>query len=667
MFTALQQLKAKIRYFVDRAFAREFAGQLLLLCVLVVTVTLIGMTALFVGLFADENANIETIPRDIDQGFWDALWWSFNQVLYLQSFADMYGASSWVLLYAFFLSLMGLGTLGILVSVISTAIDNRIAALRRGETPVLERQHVLILGWNNKVFSVLQQLARLEPGIKAVILAPIEIDVMQQELRMAGIGREPITIILRNGIPSNRSELERVALEQASSVIILATGAEDNETIKLLVLLAAKQDWPGAVPTLTAEIAHENNYELATIAARDRTQIISSTKIISKVIVQTIRNPGLADIYHELFAVDQNRNSIYVQQIPQCINVAFEKLAHQLTDAIPVGVTWQKNKNGSLRHAVALNPGPDYEVLEDEQLILITHGVPVAYQEIDNAYPPLTDYHGSINHIHIPRNILIIGWTDMAEDTLIELNAHALQGTRVTLLVGEHAVPAYQAIVQKQAAVLPNLNLAFQVADATKAESYAQIILSTYQCIVVLADNNGHQHDADTHTLRILLRLSEQRQSDPVKAHTVVELIDESNRALIAGLGVDDVVISPDIISELLTQIARQAILGPIYHELLSAGGVEISLRPASEYVALHEDCHFDDLIAAAHQKLEVALGLRFVGRPAENNDNNSVNGVQDGRCAIEARGAIVLNPPRDQCWCLTERDQVIVLAQQLY
>ena len=39
-----------------------------------------------------------------------------------------------------------------------------------------------------------------------------------------------------------------------------------------------------------------------------------------------------------------------------------------------------------------------------------------------------------------------------------------------------------------------------------------------------------------------------------------------------------------------LAQIARSAILGPIYRELLSAGGVEISIRPAGHYVQLGVD-----------------------------------------------------------------------------
>jgi hypothetical protein len=189
MLKTLKEFRARIRYLIDRAFAREFTGQLLLLFVLVVTVTLFGMTAIFFGLFSAENTNISGIHHDIDKGFFDSLWWSLNQVLPLRGFERMYHATGVVLAYAFFLSLMGLVVFSVLISLINNTMLGRIEALRRGETPVLERDHVLVLGWNNKVFSVLRQLARLEPGIKAVILAPREIYYMQEELRVAGIQR----------------------------------------------------------------------------------------------------------------------------------------------------------------------------------------------------------------------------------------------------------------------------------------------------------------------------------------------------------------------------------------------------------------------------------------------------------------------------------------------
>jgi hypothetical protein len=233
----------------------------------------------------------------------------------------------------------------------------------------------------------------------------------------------------------------------------------------------------------------------------------------------------------------------------------------------------------------------------------------------------------------------------MIHDILLELNAHALQGTGISILSGKTAAEAGRRIEQHREAAFQNLGLEFIEGDAADAAVYAEMDLGSYQSIVVLADDWGDKGDIDTRTLRILLRLSDLRKYDKVLAHTVVELMDEANRDLIAGLGVDDVVISPGVVSAQLAQIARQDVLGPIYRELLSAGGVEISLRPAEDYVTLDTDCHYDDLIYAAQQKLEIALGLRL----ARNN------------------GEVLLNPPRNKTWCLGKHDQVIVLAQQLY
>jgi len=60
MSRMLKELRARVRYLIDRAFAREFAGPLLLLLVLVVTVTLLGMTAAFFGLFSNERVSEHT-------------------------------------------------------------------------------------------------------------------------------------------------------------------------------------------------------------------------------------------------------------------------------------------------------------------------------------------------------------------------------------------------------------------------------------------------------------------------------------------------------------------------------------------------------------------------------------------------------------------------------
>jgi hypothetical protein len=638
----LRELRERVRYLIDRAFAREFAGQLLLFGVLVVLLTLVGMTSVFFGLFSDENADVAGIRRGIDGGLWDSLWWSMHHVLSLRTLERMYGATAPILAYTVILSVAGLAVFGILVSVINNTMRDRIEKLKKGETPVKERGHVLILGWNNKVFAVLRQLARREPGLRVVILAPVRSEEMQDKLRVAGILQEDVTVILRSGIPSNRRELERVAIDRASSVIVLSTDEDDSEAIKTLVLLASWSQWRGERPTLTAEITLEENYELASIAARDRLYVLSSGRVISKMIVQTIRNPGLAAVYHELFST--SGSGIHVERVSACAGQTLGDIAHGFASAIPIGVTWDEERAGEIRHAAGLNPGPDYDLAEDESLVLLARHLPVRYAPRSSAYASSV-YQDGGTRTSTRRRVLLIGWSDLIYDVLKELNAHVLTGTSVTLLSALTPEEAGGRVRSKLSGGLERLSLDYRHGDAIEQSAYDGLDLASYQNVVILADEVAARSDVDTRTLRILLRLDNLSRGRSERAHTIVELHDENNRDLLAGLGVDDIIVSPDVISAQLAQIARSAILGPIYHELLSAGGVEISIRPASHYVRLDADCCFDDLLYAAAQKMEIALGLRLAASGRE----------------------IRLNPERDVSWRLGPEDEILVLAQQVY
>ncbi len=636
----LKELRERLRYLIDRAFAREFLGQFLLFAVLVVIVTVIGMSAVAFGLFEAENAKVPGIPRDLDRGFLDSLWWSLNQVLSLRGFQRMYGASVPILVYALILSVCGLAVFGLLVSIINNAMRRRIEMLRTGSTPVKERGHTMILGWNTKIFTVLRQLAHLEPNLRVVILAPKEIGKMENALRVAGIAQLPVTTILRSGMPSNLRELERVAVDRAGSVVILSTDDDDRDSIKTLVLLAGKKDWHATPPSMTSEIVLDENYELAAIAARDRVHVISSSKVISKVIVQTIRNPGLASVYSELLAV--GGNGLYVGKVPEATDRCLGETAYGFLDAIPIGVTWQTPTANGVRHAAGLNPGPDYEIDKEEQLVLLSTGRTLHYRGAGH-YTSAIRQSGGRQPV-VPRSVLLIGWNDLVIDVLRELDAHAVSGTEIVILSLLKAEQINERLQRKLGKGLTKLEVRPIEADAAEAATYAELDLQSFESMVVLADDLDGKADADTRSLRVLLRLASVRENHARRAHTTVELLDNANRDLLAGLHVDDVVVSPEIVSAQLAQVSRQPILGPIYRELLSAGGVEISLRPAADYVELGADCRFDDLTDAAQQKLEIALGLR-----------------------LAADGDLLLNPPRDRIWQLQEADRIVVLAQQVY
>lgn len=639
MLQTLRRLRARIRYLVDRAFAREAAGQLLLFFVLVAFVTVFGISSMLFGLFHPDNADVDGIPRGIDEGILDAVWWTITYIVRLPAFENMYGATGPVLFYAVVLSIMGLAVFGVLVSVINNAMRRRIELLQQGDTPVIEQGHIVILGWNKRIFVVLRQLARLRPGARVVILADSDLITMSEALRVAGISAEKLTVILRNGVPGNNEELDRMAVDRASAVIVLSNGADDSDAIKTLVLLARRDAWHGQPPSLTAEISLEKNYELAEIAARNRIHVVSASRVSSKIIVQTIRNHGLAGVYDELMSLDGN--SIYVQPVAGCADLTIREIAYGFTEAIPVGVTWEAEQGGELQHKAGLNPEPDYDLVEDEQLVLMARDPRVAFSGGVEPYEsPI--YRERESRVAAPQQVLLLGWSDILYDILWELNAHATEGSEVTVVANLTETELEEKLDEPLRAALTNLDLDVRLGDATERQVYETMDMLSYGSVVVLADETTEE-DADTRALRVLLRLSEHKDYQTFQNKLIVELLDGENRDLVDGLGVRDIVVTSDLISAQLAQVSQQRVLGSIYRELLSAGGVEFSLRSVSEYVSLDVPCRFDDLTFAAQQHSEIALGLYLSDRE------------------------VLLNPSRTTQWQLAEDDKLIVLAQQIY
>jgi hypothetical protein len=100
-----------------------------------------------------------------------------------------------------------------------------------------------------------------------------------------------------------------------------------------------------------------------------------------------------------------------------------------------------------------------------------------------------------------------------------------------------------------------------------------------------------------------------------------------------------------------LTQISQQPVLESIYRELLSAGGIEICLKPAGRYVELGVPCSFSDLQYSAQAMMETAIGVRIAPPPG----------------AGAADHGVRLNPARNETWRLGRDDRVVVLAQEIY
>ena len=63
-------------------------------------------------------------------------------------------------------TLGGIFVISTLIGILSNGLQDRLAALRKGRSRVLEQDHVLILGWSQQVFAVISELIAFSCAIE---------------------------------------------------------------------------------------------------------------------------------------------------------------------------------------------------------------------------------------------------------------------------------------------------------------------------------------------------------------------------------------------------------------------------------------------------------------------------------------------------------------------
>lgn len=637
----MRRVREILHYRFNRLLGRGSAVQYAVLVLCATLVVLLGINAWFVGLFSTEALEAEGIDNAIDGGVLDAAWWSLKHVMDPGAFAENYGAPWPVLFISFLLSITGLALLGVLIAFITSSVQQRVEGLRKGNTPVIEQGHTLLLGWSRKVVPILQFIANSDRREAVVLFAQRDIDAMEESLGSRPKQWAGLDLVLRSGSASSLSELERVGLKSASRVISLAQepGPDDAdtdiETIKTLMLLRGYDGWSGPRPRMVAEIGQKRNVPVANIAAAGSVPLVSASEIISKAITQAARQPGVSRVYTEIFS--DTGNSIYVRSVPEAVGKTFGELAHWFPEAVPIGVSWPDGKSG--RTAAALNPGADYDIAEDDSLIFVARR---ADFRLTPDAPPAGREFGGDGRKHAPqlRRLLILGWNENLDEILSEMDTHA-SGDAVATVVANHTPEAAETMLAESLpGGLSNLRIDYRRGNPVNRQQLEALDVASYDALVILADESHGRQDPDARTIISLLLLTDMGRNSAMPP-VVVELYEAANRPLLRDTVAGDVLVSPELVSLQLAHISRQPVLDAIFRELLSAGGIECRLQPAARYVGAGRTVRFGEIVTACQQFSEIALGVQSDG--------------------------IRLNPGRDTALELGAADHVVVIAQQRY
>jgi hypothetical protein len=661
MASKMGQLLQKLRYLIFIFSATSPLFPFFLVALFFLAIVLLGMGAYFVGLFSIDSLSAEGIDDQLGGGVIDTFWWSLKHVLDPGAFSEDYGAPFLVKVFAFVNTLMGLLFVGALIGFIVNSINSMMDQVMRGSVKVEEKRHVVILGWNDKVPSIINMLARGVNRMIVVILSAEEPREVRERLRQRLTERSGLRVLPQRGSAHLTSELDRVALRQAAAVIMVADDIDrknvvssDISTIKSLMLLKSFDFSESARPNLVVEVSEDNTRRLVEGISNPPVPSVSGGDFIGKTLVQCARNPGYSNIYTELLALRGYR--LVISEFPEFEDALFGDVVAQFESAIPIGVSWVEDDG---RRAIILNPELDYDLGPGDELVILSKFTgDLAWGPLDSAHlkrlaQPRFDASAEVEQDEaMPGNsqsrlerVAVVGYSSSFRSVLEALNGHATEQSHV-LLLNEVAKQDELTLpdISELGELFPNLVITLEFLDfEDSTDKRIEECIANQEALILLADESVAGADSDASVAVNLLRLSDAIALNPV-LNVVIEVFESASSDYLAPLPVTDAVFGPELLSIQMAQIAMRPALAPVFRELLNAGGIEMRVRPLSAYMTVTDTIDFAQLQHICLSRNESALGIARAGAAGE---------------VIFCPGSEQLNAEPD--------DKVIVLAQQLY
>ncbi|MFM1993253.1 MAG: hypothetical protein RL600_1081, partial [Actinomycetota bacterium] len=417
-------LRTKLRYNFDNSLSR--AGAFVGYVFIAIVVLAFAMTAVQAAIAAVQPLNTPLDPASYFFSYWAA----FTKILGIGS-TDAWGAQ----IVNFIYWAIGIAISGAVIGFISAAITRAVARLKEGKSAVIESGHTLILGWSNRVFPILSELAIANENIRkprVVIFAGTARAVMDAEIasRVPNLGK--LKVITRTGDVTNPEDLKRANVSSAKSIIILDADESGDATV-VSTVLAVKAVNANASTRIIAELDDANTAEAISTATKGQVIAVRSHDVIARVTAQASRQPGLAAVTLDL--LDFSGDEIYFADVPALVGKTYADALLAFNGASVIGVVDGKGKTH-------INPAQNSKIGVGSKIIAIAQDDDkIVYTGVrdDIAKKKIPAHKAPVRK---PEHLLFIGWSSMGRSVVSELAQFLPKGSTVHIVAEKkHVAP----------------------------------------------------------------------------------------------------------------------------------------------------------------------------------------------------------------------------------
>lgn len=414
------------------------------------------------------------------------------------------------------------GIIGYVANLFSSIIDNA----KLGKNKLYLEQHIVILNWNYKALELIADYRYDDQTTTVVILSHFDKEDIEKEINRKLFGfpkaKKKLNIIVRQGEVFSKSDLHKVCVEHAKSIIILSDESHAYTTAHLDVLamktlMLISQLNHQHIQNVLVEVKQQHTMTLITdyiaknSALGSKILPILPDELMGRLIAQTLLMPELNKVYQELFSFE----GVEFYSIPKEDPKRFME-TH--TNAIPI-YTYNQQL---------------YVLSENEELI--------AKQRIE----PLKTYTKiEFNGLkrYIEKHIVIFGHNHKLPYIIDSINLYDKENqTKTHVMLIDSNDPS---VIAKTTSTLSKIDhILILSADDLKPEEYDSDVLVTLLMTQELAKKHG--------------------------AEIIIELLDPRHYDIAQSYNVKNTIISNEYISHIMTQLSKNCSLYQLFIDLLT-------------------------------------------------------------------------------------------------
>ena len=547
-------IRDRFRYWFDNRMSKGSLG--LIRGLIAVSVVMALFTAWLI-ILCGFNEEGETVSV-----FWDSIATLINAWMpYTEE-----GSPGYVVLMSLS-AIAGLLFTSVLIGIVTSAIEGRIQNLKKGNSLVLEKDHIVVLGFYPGEYTLLRQLILAAAGSPACVVLAEDMDreEMEQALQENLEIPKNFRIICRTADITDPASLEKCSVETCRTVIVSPT--DDMTTTKAVLAVSVLLQEKG-VPEISvnAIISREKYRFPPSIAEANNITTLQTNSVIAKMIAHACTQTGLSETFREIFNFEGSE--FYLIDVPGIQGMPFNDLMLRLNGAVPVGVF----RDGKTR----INPPADY-VFEEEDRILVFSEEPSSARLESPLYTPVVEAEAFMDHEEEEvTDTVIIGANETLPVILHELPENVSQ----VFLVDSHGLLQEDRDELDEIAAGRNLSLKY-IQGNVQSGKFLLGVARMARHIILLSNHEADPEKADMEAIFLLMNLRDIRARYELDFNITVEMQKEHNQKLVVQGDHSDFLVASSMSSLILAQLAESPELQSVFREILSNEGNELYIKNA--------------------------------------------------------------------------------------